>query len=128
MAGIERQLDGSKKLPNDPKVVQEIANLYLLGLKLTKKNTLNGMLILRGSEVDFKTIIKNTMVNQQLNQVPIIFLRQNKINNIDPILVGFFTNVSPRADQPEIFKARIKEITDTISNCPKYQIEYSPVC
>jgi hypothetical protein len=60
--GIEQQFNGSKKLPNDLKVVQEIASRYLHGLELTKKNTLNGMLILR-SEVDFKMIIKKTMVN-----------------------------------------------------------------
>jgi hypothetical protein len=43
---IEQHFDGSKKLPNDTKVVQEIVSRYLHGLELSKKNTLNGMLIL----------------------------------------------------------------------------------
>ena len=103
--GIKRQFNGSKKLPNDPKIVREITNRYLHGLELTKKNTLNGM-FLPQLEADFKTIIKNTMVKQQLNQVPIIFLWQNKINTINPTLVGFFSNVSLHADQPEINEAR----------------------
>ena len=124
--GIERQFDGSKKLPKDPKVVQEIAGRYLNGLELTKKNALVGMMILR-SETDFMTIMKSNMVKQQLNQAPIIFLKQNKLNTITPALVGSFTNVSPRAGQPEIFETRIKEITDAANNCPKYQLEYSPV-
>jgi hypothetical protein len=48
--GIEQQFDGSKKLPNDPKVVQEIAGRYLNGLELTKKNALVRMMILRSEE------------------------------------------------------------------------------
>jgi hypothetical protein len=71
--------------------------------------------------------MKSNMVKQQLNQAPIIFLKQNKLNTTTPTLVVFFTNVSPRANQPEIFATRIKEITNAVSNCPKYQLEYSLV-
>ena len=84
------------------------------------------MMILR-SETEFKTIMKSNMVKQQLNQAPIILLKQNKLDTTNPSLVGFFTDVFPCADQPEIFETRIKEITDAASNCPKYQLEYSPV-
>jgi hypothetical protein len=48
--GIEQQFDGSKKLPNDPKIVQEIASQYLNGLELTKTNALVGMMILRSKQ------------------------------------------------------------------------------
>ena len=79
--GIKGQFDGGKKLPNDPKIVQEIAGWYFHGLELTKKNVLLGMMILR-TETEFKTIMKSNMVKQQLNQAPIIFLKQNKLETI----------------------------------------------
>jgi hypothetical protein len=120
--GNEKEYNGNKALPNDPSAVQEIAHQYLQGLMLTKKrNTLVGMMILR-SEIEFKAIMKNMMVLQGLNEEPKIFFRQNKIDTINPTLVGFFTNESPRADKPEVFKERLKQVTSTNSNCPSIKL------
>jgi hypothetical protein len=54
--------------------------------------------------------MKSNMVKQQLNQAPIIFLKQNKLNTITPALVGFFTNVSPRAANRNSSKPGLRKL------------------
>ena len=121
--GNEREFAGTAKLPKDSAINQEISHRYLQGLKLTKRNTLVGMLTVKTS-IEFKTIMKNQIVRNNLNIAPKIFFRENKIDTIEPTLVGFFTNISPRADRPELFEERIKKITSEFAKCPSYQLDH----
>ena len=91
------------KLPKDSAINQEISHRYLKGLKLTKRKTLVGMITVKTS-IEFKTIMKHPIVRNDLNIEPKIFFRENKIDTTEPTLVGFFANISPRADRPELYK------------------------
>jgi hypothetical protein len=125
----EREFAGTAKLPKDSAINQEISHRYLQGLKLTKRNTLVGMITVK-TNTKFKAIMKNPLVRNNLNIEPKIFFRENKrIDTIEPTLVGFIVNISPRADRLELYNETIKKNHQQISKLPVVSVRpLSPTC
>ena len=112
---------------SDDEIRQEMEK-FLKGGTITKRNEATGIIEVR-TEISIGEIIKNNQVQQALNEYPRIFLKINYLDCDHPLVAGFFTNVSPRADRPEIFAERMKNIMyyDDGKEFPKYQIDYAPI-
>ena len=68
--GNKWHFEGKAKLPNDPAITQAISSRYIQGLRMTKRNTLIGMITVR-SNIEVKTIITSSCeTNLTSNQKP----------------------------------------------------------
>jgi hypothetical protein len=124
--GNEIVFYGAKANPPDNKETQEFIKQFTQEPRITNRNELVGLITLR-SEISFREIKKNASTQQILNELPRIFLTQNTLSVVTPVLVGFFVNVYPRPDKPEAFEGYLDAIIKNRDETLEYQIDFGPV-
>ena len=107
---------------------QQNSEKYFQAMVITKRSEATGVISIR-SEISLKAVMKHPLVRQGLNEEPKIYIRPNYLDCWYPTMVGFFTNVSPRADYPEVFERRMEALTqyDDGRQFPKYQLEHGMI-
>jgi hypothetical protein len=80
------------------------------------------MITLR-SEVNLGDIKKNPTTQLTLNELPQIFLTQNTLSVVTPVLVGFFVKHYPYPDKPEAFGGYIETFISSRDENMEYQID-----
>ena len=124
--GNEIEFFGAKTPPPDNKETQDFIKQFIEEPRITNRNELVGLITLR-SEVDFRVIKKHPATQQKLNELPRIFLTQNTLSVVTPVLVGFFVNHYPRPDKPEAFGGYIDNFITAYDEDLEYQIDFGPV-
>ena len=124
--GNEKAFYGAKTVPPENKETQDFIKQFVEDPRITKRNELVGLFTLR-SDISFRDIKKNPTTQQLLNELPRIFLTQNNLAVVTPILVGFFVNHYPRPDKPEVFENYVAQIIKEQDENIKYQIDFGPV-
>jgi hypothetical protein len=89
--GNEIKSFGAKTPPLDNKETQDFIKQFINEPRYANRNKLVGLITLR-SEVNFRDIKKHAKTQQTLNELPRIFLTQNNLSVVTPVLVGFFVN------------------------------------
>ena len=124
--GNEIEFFGAKTPPPDNKDTQEFIKQFIEEPRITNRNELVGLITLR-SEIDLREIKKHPATQQKLNELPRIFLTQNTLSEVTPVLVGFFVNHYPRPDKPEAFAGYIESFIESRDDTIEHQIDYGPI-
>ena len=124
--GNEKTFYGAKTVPPENNETQNFIKQFIEEPRITNRNELVGLFTLR-SEVSFRDIKKNPVTQQLLNELPRIFLTQNRLAVVTPVLVGFFVNHCPRPDKPEVFESYVKQFIKEHNPNIQYQVDFGPV-
>ena len=124
--GNEIEFFGAKTPPPDNKDTQEFIKQFIEEPRITNRNELVGLITLR-SEVALREIKKHPATQQKLNELPRIFLTQNTLSEVTPVLVGFFINHYPRPDKPEAFAGYIESFIKSRDDTTEHQIDFGPI-
>ena len=124
--GNEKTFYGAKTVPPENKETQDFIKQFIEEPRITNRNELVGLFTIR-SEISFRDIKKKMTTKQLLNELPRIFLTQNNLSVVTPVLVGFFVNHYPRPDKPEVFESYINQHIKEHNENIQYQVEFGPI-